>query len=149
MQHKEKKIGLISLGCPKALVDSERILTRLKSEGYSISASYEEADAVIVNTCGFLDTAKAESLSSIEEAMSKNGKVIVTGCLGKEKDLIRKHSPNVLAITGPHQYEKVIEEVHKVLPPSKNPFVSLVPDTGIKLTPRHYAYLKNIRRLQS
>ena len=138
----DNKIGLISLGCPKALVDSERILTRLKSEGYSISASYEEADAVIVNTCGFLDTAKAESLSSIEEAMSKNGKVIVTGCLGKEKDLIRKHSPNVLAITGPHQYEKVIEEVHKVLPPSNNPFVSLVPETGIKLTPRHYAYLK-------
>lgn len=142
METRDNKIGLISLGCPKALVDSERILTRLKSEGYSISSSYEEADAVIVNTCGFLDTAKAESLSSIEEAMSKNGKVIVTGCLGKEKDLIRKHSPNVLAITGPNQYEKVIEEVHKVLPPSNNPFVNLVPETGIKLTPRHYAYLK-------
>ncbi len=142
IQGAENKVGLVSLGCPKALVDSERILTRLKAEGYIISPSYEDADAVIVNTCGFLDSAREESLNSIQEAITKNGKVIVTGCLGKEKDLISKTNPNVLAITGPHQYEQVIKEVHKVLPPKNEPFLNLVPNSGVKLTPRHYSYLK-------
>ena len=138
----ERKVGMVSLGCPKALVDSERILTRLKAEGYIISPSYEDADAVIVNTCGFLDSAKEESLNSIQEAITKNGKVIVTGCLGKEKELISKTNPKVLAITGPHQYEQVIQEVHKILPPINEPFLNLVPNASVKLTPRHYSYLK-------
>lgn len=138
----EKKVGMVSLGCPKALVDSERILTRLKAEGYIISPSYEDADAVIVNTCGFLDSAREESLNSIQEAITKNGKVIVTGCLGKEKELISKTNPQVLAITGPQQYEQVIQEVHKILPPINEPFLNLVPNASVKLTPRHYSYLK-------
>ena len=142
LQSAENKIGLVSLGCPKALVDSERILTRLRAEGYIISPSYEDADAVIVNTCGFLDSSRQESLNSIQEAITKNGKVIVTGCLGKEKELIKKNNPRVLAITGPQQYEQVIQEVHKVLPPKNEPFLNLVPSAGIKLTPRHYSYLK-------
>ncbi len=135
-------IGMVSLGCPKALVDSERILTRLRAEGYAISPDYKGADAVIVNTCGFLDSAKAESLDAIGEALVENGKVIVTGCLGAEPDYIREHHPNILAVTGPHQYEQVLDSVHAAVPPSPNPFVDLLPATGVKLTPRHYSYLK-------
>ena len=136
------KIGLVSLGCPKALVDSERILTTLRAQGYAFSPDYEGADAVIVNTCGFIDSAKAESLDAIGEALSENGKVIVTGCLGTEDALIRDTHPNVLAVTGPHQYEAVVEAVHDVVPPVHDPFMDLVPEEGLKLTPRHYAYLK-------
>lgn len=136
------KIGLVSLGCPKALVDSERILTTLRAQGYAFSPSYDGADAVIVNTCGFLDSAKAESLEAIGEALSENGKVIVTGCLGTEDALIRQTHPRVLAVTGPHQYEAVVEAVHAAVPPVPNPFTDLVPEQGLKLTPRHYAYLK-------
>lgn len=136
------KIGLVSLGCPKALVDSERILTTLRAQGYSFSPDYAGADAVIVNTCGFLDSAKAESLEAIGEALNENGRVIVTGCLGTEADLIRDTHPSVLAVTGPHQYEAVVEAVHEAAPPIANPFVDLVPEQGLKLTPRHYAYLK-------
>ncbi len=136
------KIGLVSLGCPKALVDSERILTTLRAQGYSFSHDYEGADLVIVNTCGFIDSAKAESLDAIGEAISENGKVVVTGCLGIEEDLIRKTHPKVLAITGPHQYEQVISAVHKTLPPVHDPFVDLLPEQGLKLTPKHYSYLK-------
>ncbi|MCF6444045.1 30S ribosomal protein S12 methylthiotransferase RimO [Nereida sp. MMG025] len=135
-------LGMVSLGCPKALVDSERILTRLRAEGYAISAEYAGADAVIVNTCGFLDSAKAESLDAIGEALVENGKVIVTGCLGAEPDYIREHHPNILAVTGPHQYEQVLDAVHAVVPPSPDPFVDLLPATGVRLTPRHYSYLK-------
>ncbi|MEQ5871695.1 30S ribosomal protein S12 methylthiotransferase RimO [Sagittula sp. NFXS13] len=135
-------IGMVSLGCPKALVDSERILTRLRAEGYSISADYAGADAVIVNTCGFLDSAKAESLEAIGEALSENGKVIVTGCLGAEPDYITGVHPRVLAVTGPHQYEQVLDAVHGAVPPSPDPFVDLLPATGVSLTPRHYSYLK-------
>ncbi len=135
-------IGMVSLGCPKALVDSERILTRLRAEGYGISTNYDGADAVIVNTCGFLDTAKAESLEAIGEALDKNGRVIVTGCLGAEPGYINGAHPKVLAVTGPHQYEQVLDAVHGAVPPSPNPFVDLVPATGVKLTPRHYSYLK-------
>lgn len=135
-------IGMVSLGCPKALVDSERILTRLRAEGYQISPDYAGADAVIVNTCGFLDSAKAESLDAIGEALVENGKVIVTGCLGAEPDYIREHHPNILAVTGPHQYEQVLDSVHKAVPPSPDPFVDLLPASGVKLTPRHYSYLK-------
>ncbi len=135
-------IGMVSLGCPKALVDSERILTRLRAEGYGISTNYDGADAVIVNTCGFLDTAKAESLEAIGEALDKNGRVIVTGCLGAEPGYINGTHPKVLAVTGPHQYEQVLDAVHWAVPPSPNPFVDLVPATGVKLTPRHYSYLK-------
>ncbi|WIV51399.1 30S ribosomal protein S12 methylthiotransferase RimO [Marivivens sp. LCG002] len=135
-------IGMVSLGCPKALVDSERILTRLRAEGYQISPDYAGADAVIVNTCGFLDSAKAESLDAIGEALVENGKVIVTGCLGAEPDYIREHHPNILAVTGPHQYEQVLDAVHGAVPPSPDPFIDLLPASGVKLTPRHYSYLK-------
>ncbi|MEO1194943.1 MAG: 30S ribosomal protein S12 methylthiotransferase RimO [Pseudomonadota bacterium] len=135
-------IGMVSLGCPKALVDSERILTRLRAEGYAISPDYAGAEAVIVNTCGFLDSAKAESLDAIGEALDQNGKVIVTGCLGAEEDYITGAHPKVLAVTGPQQYEKVLDAVHNVVPPSPDPFVDLLPGTGVKLTPRHYSYLK-------
>ncbi len=135
-------IGMVSLGCPKALVDSERILTRLRAEGYAISPDYKGADAVIVNTCGFLDSAKAESLDAIGEALRENGKVLVTGCLGAEPEYITGAHPKVLAVTGPHQYEAVLDAVHKAVPPSPDPFVDLLPASGIKLTPRHYSYLK-------
>lgn len=137
------RIGFISLGCPKNLVDSERILTQLRTEGYDVVGSYNNADLVIVNTCGFIDAAVEESLDTIGEALAENGKVIVTGCLGVKEDEIREVHPNVLAITGPHAYESVVEQVHEHLPkPSHNPFTHLVPDHGVKLTPRHYAYLK-------
>ncbi len=136
------KIGLVSLGCPKALVDSERILTTLRAQGYEFSRDYAGADAVIVNTCGFIDSAKAESLDAIGEAIAQNGKVIVTGCLGVEDDLIRKTHPKVLAVSGPHQYEQVVEAVHAAAPPVQDPFVNLVPPQGLKLTPNHYSYLK-------
>ncbi|MFW2589049.1 30S ribosomal protein S12 methylthiotransferase RimO [Sagittula sp. SSi028] len=135
-------IGMVSLGCPKALVDSERILTRLRAEGYGISADYSGADAVIVNTCGFLDSAKAESLEAIGEALTENGKVIVTGCLGAEPEYITGVHPKVLAVTGPHQYEQVLDAVHGAVPPSPDPFVDLLPASGVSLTPRHYSYLK-------
>ena len=135
-------IGMVSLGCPKALVDSERILTRLRAEGYAISPDYGGADAVIVNTCGFLDSAKAESLEAIGEAVAENGRVIVTGCLGAEPEYITGAHPRVLAVTGPHQYEQVLDAVHKAVPPSPDPFVDLLPAAGVKLTPRHYSYLK-------
>ena len=135
-------IGMVSLGCPKALVDSERILTRLRAEGYGISPDYSGADAVIVNTCGFLDSAKAESLEAIGEALNENGKVIVTGCLGAEPDYIAGAHPKVLAVTGPHQYEQVLDAVHAAVPPDPDPFVDLLPATGVSLTPRHFSYLK-------
>jgi ribosomal protein S12 methylthiotransferase len=135
-------IGMVSLGCPKALVDSERILTRLRAEGYGISPDYSGADAVIVNTCGFLDSAKAESLEAIGEALNENGKVIVTGCLGAEPEYITGVHPKVLAVTGPHQYEQVLDAVHGAVPPDPDPFVDLLPASGVKLTPRHYSYLK-------
>ena len=134
------KIGIVSLGCPKALVDSERILTRLRAEGYEVSPTYDGADAVIVNTCGFLDSAKAESLDAIGEALRENGTVIVTGCLGAEPDYIRKHHPKIRAVTGPHQYEQVLDAVHDVVPPDPDPFIDLIP--AVSLTPRHYSYLK-------
>ena len=136
------KVGLVQLGCPKNLVDSERILTSLRAEGYKIAPGYDDADVVIVNTCGFLDSAKAESLAAIGEAMEKNGRVIVTGCYGIEADTIRKSHPNVLAVTGPHQYEQVVAAVHEALPPLHDPKMDLVPPQGLHLTPRHYAYLK-------
>jgi ribosomal protein S12 methylthiotransferase len=135
-------IGMVSLGCPKALVDSERILTRLRAEGYAISPDYQGADAVIVNTCGFLDSAKAESLEAIGEALRENGRVIVTGCLGAEPDYITGAHPRVLAVTGPHQYEQVLDAVHGAVPPDPDPFVDLLPASGVRLTPRHYSYLK-------
>ena len=138
----QPQIGMVSLGCPKALVDSERILTRLRAEGYAISPEYTNADAVIVNTCGFLDRAKLESLEAIGEALSENGRVIVTGCLGVEEGYIRKNHPSVLAVTGPHQYEQVLDAVHKAVPPSPDPFIDLLPASGVSLTPRHYSYLK-------
>ena len=138
----QPQIGMVSLGCPKALVDSERILTRLRAEGYAISPEYTNADAVIVNTCGFLDSAKLESLEAIGEALSENGRVIVTGCLGVEEDYIRKNHPSVLAVTGPHQYEQVLDAVHKAVPPSPDPFIDLLPASGVSLTPRHYSYFK-------
>ncbi|WP_297189828.1 30S ribosomal protein S12 methylthiotransferase RimO [uncultured Porticoccus sp.] len=138
------KVGFISLGCPKALVDSERILTQLRLEGYQVSASYQNADVVVVNTCGFLDSAKQESLDAIGEAMAENGRVIVTGCMGGDEQAIRKVHPDVLAVSGPHQYEAVVGAVHQHVPPpaDHNPYVDLVPRQGIKLTPRHYSYLK-------
>ena len=136
------KVGFVSLGCPKALVDSERILTQLRVEGYDIVPSYDAADVVVVNTCGFIDSAVAESLDAIGEAMNENGRVIVTGCLGKRSELIREQYPDVLAVSGPQDYASVMEAVHAALPPRHDPFVDLVPDYGIKLTPRHYAYLK-------
>ena len=135
-------IGMVSLGCPKALVDSERILTRLRAEGYAISADYAGADAVVVNTCGFLDSAKAESLDAIGEALAENGRVIVTGCLGAEPDYITGAHPRVLAVTGPHQYEQVLDAVHDAVPPAPDPFIDLLPASGVSLTPRHYSYLK-------
>jgi len=135
-------IGMVSLGCPKALVDSERILTRLRAEGYGVSSDYSGADAVIVNTCGFLDSAKAESLEAIGEALNENGKVIVTGCLGANPEYISGAHPSVLAVTGPHQYEQVLDAVHKAVPAKPNPFIDLLPATNISLTPRHYSYLK-------
>jgi ribosomal protein S12 methylthiotransferase len=135
-------IGMVSLGCPKALVDSERILTRLRAEGYAISPDYKGADAVIVNTCGFLDSAKAESLEAIGEALQENGRVIVTGCLGAEPEYITGAHPKVLAVTGPHQYEAVLDAVHSAVPPAPDPFIDLLPATGVSLTPRHYSYLK-------
>jgi len=138
----QPRIGMVSLGCPKALVDSERILTRLRAEGYGISPDYSGADAVIVNTCGFLDSAKAESLDAIGEALAENGRVIVTGCLGAEPDYIREHHPRILAVTGPHQYEQVLDAVHLAVPPAPDPFVDLLPAAGVKLTPRHFSYLK-------
>jgi ribosomal protein S12 methylthiotransferase len=140
-----KKVGMVSLGCPKALVDSERILTRLRADGYAMSADYAGADVVLVNTCGFLDSAKEESLAAIGEAITENGRVIVTGCMGNEAEAIRAKFPQVLAVTGAHQYEAVVEAVHEAAPPSQGPFVDLIPqpsETDIKLTPRHYSYLK-------
>ncbi|SFQ81526.1 ribosomal protein S12 methylthiotransferase [Halopseudomonas formosensis] len=141
---KNPSVGFISLGCPKALVDSERILTQLRTEGYDIVPTYEGADVVVVNTCGFIDSAKAESLDAIGEAIAENGRVIVTGCMGVEEGAIRDVHPSVLAVTGPQQYEQVVSAVHEVVPPSTehNPLIDLVPPQGIKLTPRHYAYLK-------
>jgi ribosomal protein S12 methylthiotransferase len=137
------RIGFVSLGCPKNLVDSERILTQLRTEGYDIVNSYNNADMVIVNTCGFIDSAVQESLDAIGEALNENGKVIVTGCLGAKDDEIREVHPNVLAITGPHAYEEVMGHVHRYVPkPTQIPFENLVPETGVKLTPRHFAYLK-------
>jgi ribosomal protein S12 methylthiotransferase len=136
------KIGFVSLGCPKALVDSERILSQLRAEGYETAADYAGADVVVVNTCGFLDSAREESLDAIGEALAENGRVIVTGCLGAEADTIRAAHPKVLAITGPHQYEAVVSAVHDAVPQPHDPFVDLVPPQGVKLTPRHYAYLK-------
>ncbi len=136
------RVGLVSLGCPKALVDSERIVTKLRSEGYELSANYAGADVVVVNTCGFLNSAKEESLEAIGEAMAANGRVVVTGCLGVEKDRILAAHPGVLSVTGPHQYEQVVAAVHAAVPPLHDPYVDLVPPEGLRLTPRHYAYLK-------
>jgi ribosomal protein S12 methylthiotransferase len=136
------KVGMVSLGCPKALVDSERILTKLRSDGYALSAGYDEADVVLVNTCGFLDSAKEESLAAIGEAIAENGRVIVTGCLGGEAELIRAKFPEVLAVTGPHQYEQVVGAVHVAAPVPPSAYLNLVPESGLKLTPRHYSYVK-------
>ncbi len=136
------KLSFVSLGCPKALVDSERIITRLRAEGYELSRGHAGADLVVVNTCGFLDSAQAESLAAIGKALAENGKVIVTGCMGAEPEKITSRYPNVLAVTGPQQYESVVEAVHRALPPRHDPFLDLVPPEGVKLTPRHYAYLK-------
>ena len=138
------KVGFVSLGCPKALVDSERILTQLRMEGYEVVPTYQDADVVVVNTCGFIDSAKAESLDTIGEAIAENGKVIVTGCMGVDESVIRNVHPSVLAVTGPQQYEQVVNAVHDAAPPKldHNPLIDLVPPQGIKLTPRHYAYLK-------
>ncbi|HEX7081641.1 MAG TPA: 30S ribosomal protein S12 methylthiotransferase RimO [Gammaproteobacteria bacterium] len=136
------RIGFVSLGCPKALVDSERILSRLRAEGYETAADYAGADVVVVNTCGFLESARAESLDAIGEALAENGRVIVTGCLGAQAALIRERHPDVLAVTGPHQYEAVMAAVHDACPPPHDPFLDLIPPQGIRLTPRHYAYLK-------
>jgi ribosomal protein S12 methylthiotransferase len=135
-------VGFVSLGCPKALVDSERILTQLRAEGYAVSPTYDGADLVIVNTCGFIDEAVEESLDAIAEAVDANGRVIVTGCLGARGDLVRAARPEVLAVTGPHAYEEVVEAVHEHLPAPHDPYTSLVPPQGVRLTPRHYAYLK-------
>lgn len=138
----DPRVGFISLGCPKALVDSEQIITKLRTEGYQVSPSYQEADLVIVNTCGFIDAAVEESLDSIGEALAENGKVIVTGCLGAREEEIRERHPQVLSITGAHASDEVVAAVHQHLPPKHNPFTDLVPPQGIKLTPEHYAYLK-------
>lgn len=144
MSTENPKVGFVSLGCPKALVDSERILTQLRTEGYEISPSYEGAGLVVVNTCGFIDAAKAESLAAIGEALEENGKVIVTGCMGADGDQILDAYPQVLSVSGPQQYEQVVGAVHEYLPPKKDhdPFIDLVPPQGVKLTPRHYSYLK-------
>jgi ribosomal protein S12 methylthiotransferase len=139
---KPPRVGLVSLGCPKALVDSERIMTKLRSDGYDMSPDYAGADVVLVNTCGFLDSAKEESLEAIGEAIAENGRVVVTGCMGKEADIIRNRFPDVLAVTGPQQYEEVVAAVHEAAPPVPSPFVDLVPEAGLKLTPRHYSYVK-------
>jgi len=139
---KPPRVGLVSLGCPKALVDSERIMTKLRADGYDMSPDYAGADVVLVNTCGFLDSAKEESLEAIGEAIAENGRVVVTGCMGKEADVIRNRFPDVLAITGPQQYEEVVAAVHEAAPPVPSPFIDLVPEAGLKLTPRHYSYLK-------
>ena len=136
------QVGIVSLGCPKALVDSERILTKLRADGYAISGTYNGADVVIVNTCGFLDSAKIESLEAIGKALDENGRVIVTGCLGADESVIRDVHPDVLSVSGPHQYETVVAAVHEAAPPVTNPFQDVVPPEGIRLTPRHYAYLK-------
>jgi len=144
VEHKNSaaKVGFVSLGCPKALVDSERILTKLRSEGYEISPEYAGADVVVVNTCGFIDSAKEESFGAIQEAMVENGKVIVTGCLGVDEGAVREITPDVLAVTGPQQYEQVVAEVHKAAPQPHDPYTHLVPEAGLKLTPRHYSYVK-------
>ncbi|MFN7182725.1 MAG: 30S ribosomal protein S12 methylthiotransferase RimO [Thermomonas haemolytica] len=142
MSLQQPKVGFVSLGCPKALVDSERILTQLRVEGYQLVQTYDAADVVVVNTCGFIDSAVAESLDAIGEAMAENGKVIVTGCLGKRADVIRQAHPSVLSISGPQDYASVMDAVHAALPPKHDPFVDLLPDYGLKLTPKHYAYLK-------
>ncbi len=142
MSLQQPKVGFVSLGCPKALVDSERILTQLKVEGYDLVQTYDEADVVVVNTCGFIDSAVAESLDTIGEALAEHGKVIVTGCLGKRADLIRQAHPGVLSISGPQDYQSVMEAVHTALPPKHDPFLDLLPDYGLKLTPHHFAYLK-------
>jgi ribosomal protein S12 methylthiotransferase len=139
---KPPRVGLVSLGCPKNLVDSERIMTKLRSDGYDMSPDYAGADVVLVNTCGFLDSAKEESLEAIGEAIAENGRVVVTGCFGKEADVIRERFPDVLAITGAHEYEQVVGAVHEAAPISANAFLNLVPEGGLKLTPRHYSYLK-------
>src|SRR5689334_23723473 len=136
------RISYVSLGCPKALVDSERILTTLRAEGYELSREHAGADLVIVNTCGFLDSAQEESLDAIGSALNENGKVVVTGCMGAEPETITAKFPNVFAVTGPQQYETVVEAVHRAAPPAHDPYLDLVPPQGIKLTPRHYAYLK-------
>ena len=141
-QAAQPKVGFVSLGCPKALVDSERILTQLRAEGYLISGSYQDADLVVVNTCGFIDAAVEESLDAIGEALAENGKVIVTGCLGAKGDVVRQAHPQVLAVTGPHATDQVMRAVHNHLPKPHDPFLDLVPPQGIKLTPNHYAYLK-------
>lgn len=142
MKQAQPRVGFVSLGCPKALVDSERILTQLRAEGYEISGSYDDADLVVVNTCGFIDSAVAESLDAIGEALDENGKVIVTGCLGANADKVLAEYPNVLAVTGPHAYEAVMQSVHTHLPPLHDPYTDLIPPQGIRLTPKHYAYLK-------
>jgi ribosomal protein S12 methylthiotransferase len=142
MSLQQPKVGFVSLGCPKALVDSERILTQLKVEGYDLVQTYNDADVVVVNTCGFIDSAVAESLDTIGEALAENGKVIVTGCLGKRAELIREAHPGVLSISGPQDYASVMDAVHAALPPTHDPFINLLPDYGLKLTPKHYAYLK-------
>lgn len=136
------RVSFVSLGCPKALVDSERIITRLRAEGYEITRKHDGADLVVVNTCGFIDSARDESLQAIGSALSENGKVIVTGCLGAEPEVINQRHPGVLAITGPQAYESVMDAVHNVAPPAHEPFIDLIPEQGVKLTPRHYAYLK-------
>jgi len=142
MQEQSSTIGFVSLGCPKALVDSERILTQLRAEGYGMSSSYEDADLVVVNTCGFIDAAVEESLQAIGEALDENGRVIVTGCLGADSEKVLSRYPQVLAVTGPHAYEEVMGAIHEYLPAPHDPWTSLVPPQGLKLTPRHYAYLK-------
>lgn len=143
MQNSTPSIGFVSLGCPKNLVDSERILTELRTDGYNIVPSYENVDLVIVNTCGFIDSAVQESLEAIGEALEENGRVIVTGCLGAKEDQIREVHPKVLEVSGPHSYEAVMAQVHKYVPkPTHSPYTSLVPKQGVKLTPKHYAYLK-------
>lgn len=142
MKQAQPQVGFVSLGCPKALVDSERILTQLRAEGYAISGSYDEADLVVVNTCGFIDSAVEESLEAIGEALDENGRVIVTGCLGANADKVLAAYPNVLAVTGPHAYEAVMKSVHAHLPPLHDPYTDLIPPQGVRLTPRHYAYLK-------
>jgi ribosomal protein S12 methylthiotransferase len=136
------RVGFVSLGCPKALVDSERILTQLRAEGYEVSPTYEAADVVVVNTCGFIDAAVDESLEAIGEAIEQNGRVIVTGCLGARPERILERHPRVLKVTGPHAYEDVVNAVHEHLPPRHEPFLDLLPPQGVRLTPRHYAYLK-------